>query len=72
MEGTHPIRAWRKNQNLTVEAAAAVLDVSKAAVSRWESGERRVGFRIVRDVASKTGIPARVLRPDLADVLGAE
>ena len=36
-------------------------------VSRWETGERKIGVKNLADVAKLTGIPKRELRPDLAE-----
>jgi transcriptional regulator with XRE-family HTH domain len=71
MEQIHPLKAFRENQHppLTQEELGAMLGVSKAAVSRWESGARKVELELLPRIVSKTGIAARVLRPDLADVL---
>jgi DNA-binding transcriptional regulator YiaG len=34
--------AWRKNHNLTQEGLASLLKVTKACISRWESGNRSI------------------------------
>jgi transcriptional regulator with XRE-family HTH domain len=69
----HPLRAFRENQHppLTQEQLAELLGVRKATVSRWETGTRKLDQSKLSDVAEKTGIPARELRPDLAELLGA-
>ncbi len=33
---------WRKNHNLTQEDLASLLKVTKACISRWESGDRGI------------------------------
>jgi transcriptional regulator with XRE-family HTH domain len=69
MEGTHPIRAWRTAHKLTVAAAADELEVSKATVSRWEMGLRKIDRALVPQVSRVTGIPPRELRPDWAEAM---
>lgn len=46
-----------------------LLGVSKPTVSRWESGERKIADELLGKVVEVTGIPARQLRPDLADLM---
>lgn len=73
MVGIHPIKAWRQSQEprLSVAGAAIMLGVSKAAVSRWENGERQIDQSKVRDIARRTGIDPRALRPDWVETLEA-
>ncbi len=70
MDSIHPLRAYRERQSppLTQEQLAAQLNVSKASVSRWETGERKPEVELLPGVARKTGIPAAELRPDLAEM----
>ena len=37
-EAKHPIRRFREERNLTLEALSETLGVSKMALSRWERG----------------------------------
>jgi len=37
----HPLREYRVRESLTQDHLARLLGVSKAAVSRWENGERK-------------------------------
>lgn len=69
----HPLKAYRERQNppLTQEQLADLLGVTKAAVSRWESGERQPDQNLLLHIAEKTGIPPRELRPDLAELFAA-
>lgn len=62
----HPLRAWRTDRGLSLSEAAEVLETTKATVSRWESGDRKIDFSRVTDISAATGIPAHQLRPDLA------
>lgn len=48
-------------------ALATALGIHRTAVLRWT----RVPARRVRDVARITGIPAPLLRPDLAEIFAA-
>lgn len=70
----HPLRAYRERQDppLTQDALAELLGVSKAAVSRWESGIRKPDETACRVIREKTGISVRKLRPDLVELLATE
>lgn len=63
------LRDFRSRQNLSLAAMAKLLGVSAAAVSRWETGTRRIDDSLVSKVEKVTGIPARKLRPDLAQLI---
>jgi len=36
------LTAWRKKHELTLEGFGSLLGVTKACVSRWESGKRKI------------------------------
>lgn len=59
------IRKFRKDRNLTQDEAAKLLCVTKATVSRYESGERKIAPERVIEFERLTGIPRHELRPDL-------
>lgn len=65
---THPLKAFRESQDppLTQDELAARLGVTKAAVSRWETGRRSPDVELLSIIEEKTGIAPTVLRPDLA------
>lgn len=67
----HPLTAYRQKQRpeLRQDALAALLGVSKAAVSRWERGIRKPDADNARLIQRKLGIPVRKLRPDLAELV---
>ena len=67
----HPLREYRVRESLTQDHLARLLGVSKAAVSRWENGERKPDQQACRNIAKKIGISAEELRPDLVEFLGA-
>lgn len=73
MEATHPLRAYRDAQQpkLSQRELAELLGVTVATVSRWETGERQPEPERLSIITEKTGIPARELRPDLAEQMGA-
>lgn len=56
-----------KAKGLRLVDLANALAVNKATVTRWS--QREVPFDRVRDIEAETGIPARELRPDLAELL---
>jgi DNA-binding transcriptional regulator YdaS (Cro superfamily) len=59
----------RHDPPLSLAAMARLIGVSAAAVSRWETGARRIDDCLVSKVERITGIPARKLRPDLAQLI---
>ncbi len=58
---------YRKAANKTQADLAGELDVAVMTVSRWETGDRKIGVTKLSDVSRKTGLPKSVLRPDLAE-----
>lgn len=47
------------------------LSVSKTTITRWEEGKRKIDDTKITHVANITGIPAKELRPDLAELMGS-
>lgn len=45
---------------------ATLIGVSAPTISRWESGARKIDVDLLPRIVMVTGIPASVLRPDLA------
>lgn len=39
---TQELIRWRKDRNLTQDGLAQLLGVTKACISRWESGKRHI------------------------------
>lgn len=70
MENIHPLRDYRERQTppLTQEQLAKQLGTTKATVSRWETGERKPEPEELPKIEAKTGIPPRLLRPDIAEI----
>lgn len=56
-----PLAAWRKAQNLTMEAAAQQVGVSTTCWWKWETKEQRVPFKKLNAVAKLTGLHRRDL-----------
>jgi DNA-binding XRE family transcriptional regulator len=73
MQSTHPLKAFRERHEpkLSQAALAETLGVNRLAVVRWETGVRKIDKSKLSDVSSKTGIPTKELRPDLAELMGA-
>jgi transcriptional regulator with XRE-family HTH domain len=65
------LKAYRQANNLTQAQLADELGTSDVTVSRWETEARKIDIDLLPMVSAKTGIPARELRPDLADLLEA-
>lgn len=74
MSDSHPLRTYREQQvpPLTQEDLARMLGVTKATISRWESGARKVDAEKLPEVSERTGIPPHNLRPDLAELMRSE
>ena len=65
------LRNFRASQTppLKPGKVAADIGVSRSTYFRWEDGTRQIGKRHLPKVAEVTGIPAKELRPDLAEAL---
>lgn len=73
MASDHPLKTYREKHSPRLSRAelAEMLGVKRATVYRWENG-RRINEDFVPLVAEKTGIPPRVLRPDLVELIGGD
>lgn len=71
MVGTHPLKAYRRNHTprLSQAGLAEMLGVARLTVLRWENDQRRIDASLLPTITEKTGIPAKALRPDLAELL---
>lgn len=58
---------WRDAAGKTQADLASDLNVAVMTVSRWETGDRRIGVKSLPEVSRVTGLPKRALRPDLAE-----
>jgi DNA-binding XRE family transcriptional regulator len=74
MQANHPLKTYRESQDpkLSQEALARKIGVVRHTIIRWENGGRKVDRSKLADVTRVTGISAKVLRPDLAELLGIE
>jgi transcriptional regulator with XRE-family HTH domain len=68
----HPLKAYREAQSppLSQAALAKQLGVDRVTVARWEIGKRRIDTSSLPEISAKTGIPAKELRPDIAELMG--
>lgn len=73
MAKLHPIKAYRKAQTppLTQEQLGKKLGVLRETVARWETRAHKIDINWLAKITKKTGIAARDLRPDLADLMEA-
>lgn len=64
----HPVRAYRHRQKppLAQEVLAGKIGITKPQLSRIETGKQRVSDDLLPKIVAETGIPAAILRPDLA------
>lgn len=63
------LRAYRKDNKLSQKAAAEIVGVYRESWARWETGMRKIDRKKLSDISQRTGIPKRVLRPDLAEIM---
>lgn len=68
MEEIHPLKAYRNARKLTQDQLAEKLGFARTSIARWETG-RKIDLGLVPKITAETGIPAKVLRPDLAELL---
>lgn len=59
------LQDYRKANDLSAADLARLIGVTRATVSRWESGDRRVDLRLLGAIESKTGLKRHDLRPDI-------
>lgn len=70
MTASHPLAKYRlANDRMSQEALGEKLGVTGVTISRWENGIRQIDKNKLADIAEKTGIPPRELRPDLAALM---
>jgi transcriptional regulator with XRE-family HTH domain len=64
----HPIRVYRLTQTppITLDVLAKKLGTKKPNLSRIENRLQRVSEALLPKIVAETGIPAAILRPDLA------
>lgn len=73
MSNSHPLAKYRlANDGMSQEALGEKLGVTGVTVSRWENGIRQIDKNKLADIAKKTGISPRDLRPDLAELMAEE
>lgn len=74
MAETHPIREFRDKQvpPLSQAGFGELFGVTRAAVSRWESGDRKLDGDMLWRVARHIGVSPAALRPDLAELMANE
>jgi len=65
----HPLKSYRDRHGLSQAAFGQKVGVDRITVWRWENGKRKPSPTQCELLTNITGIPARKLRPDLADLL---
>lgn len=73
MSEAHPLKSYRDHHipALSQEAMARLIGVDRLTIHRWETGKRKPDRKFLAKITENTGIPARDLRPDLVELLGA-
>jgi DNA-binding XRE family transcriptional regulator len=56
LDGAHPIKAWRKYRQLTVQALADKAGISKAFLSQIEGGKRTETIAVLSAIAKELGV----------------
>lgn len=56
---------YRQDHDLTQEALAEQLGITKASICRFERGDRKPSVKRVDEITKITGIPRHELRPDV-------
>lgn len=71
MHGEHPLKTYRtsKTPRQSQAGLADELGVARLTVLRWENFQRQIDEDLLPGIEQKTGIPAKVLRPDLVKKL---
>lgn len=69
-QSVHPVRAFRLSQTpkLPMKKLADRIGTSTANLSRIENGLQPVSEILLPKLLAETGIPAKQLRPDLAEM----
>lgn len=70
MAHVHPLKTYRSRHALTQSRLAELLGVRRETLARWEIGSSQPGRDLLPTIEAKTGIPAKELRPDLAEIMG--
>lgn len=66
----HPLKLWRESFDPPVSQSelARRIGVSRSLINKVEFGERVIGPAMLTAFCRATGLPAGMLRPDLAKV----
>lgn len=74
VDSVHPVRAYRKAHHppLALEQLAGAVGVTKATLSRVETGKLPLTVPLATKISRETGIPMAVLCPDLAPMFEGE
>jgi DNA-binding XRE family transcriptional regulator len=68
MKNEHPLSLYRRARDLTQAEIAVALGVDQGTIANIETGKRPPSWKLAARIAKLTGIPARKLRPDMAEV----
>lgn len=64
VDGAHPIKAWRKYRQLTIQALADKAGISKAFLSQIEGGKRVGTIKVLSALARALNVPVDLLRKE--------
>lgn len=71
-ETEHPLKTYREANDITLDVLASRLGTTKATLSQIENGKRQVSQELLPKIREETGIPAKTLRPDLAEIFDGD
>lgn len=68
------VKQFRRRQNppMRMKELAALVSMTSASLSRIENGKQLISDEKLPKFVAATGLPAKVLRPDLAKLFEAE
>lgn len=64
-QSEHPILAYRRSNQLSLDGLAGLLKVNKSTILRWETGAVPVPVDRLKTISDLTGIAREDLRPDI-------
>ena len=61
IDGTHPIRAWRKYKKINIKELAKTVGISGSYLSQIETGKKNLTIETLKDIAKAVEIDVEML-----------